>query len=649
MHSLIRRCIFPLLLGLAALPAAAQAQTAGTPNQGFEINRYQPTAAGEWSFAVDHPWYSATRYFAAGITLNYAHKPLVAGSLDNNGNFSETKSLIDHHFLGHIDLAGSFLNRVLITASMPIVLASSGDPSFAAGASVGDPRLGVKARLYGEPYQDVFSASLGLDLWVPLRSFAGSIPPTDSDQGMRLLPKIMLGGVWNKLLWSGTFAFLYRPEAVTVAPAGFATTLGRAASELQFGLAASYFDQQRRFAIGPEIVITSAATGSDAFSRFGTSLEFLLGGQYNIAKMVQAGLALGGGFVRQPGTPDFRMLFRLSYAPMRDKVHDRDGDGILDNEDACPDVKGIRTGIPETHGCPPPGDRDGDGVLDTDDICPDVHQGARPDPTKRGCPVGDRDGDGVLDPDDLCPDTHKGPNPDPLKRGCPMGDRDGDGVLDPEDLCPDTHHGAVPDPTRRGCPAGDRDRDGVLDPQDFCPDQHMGHLPDPARLGCPQPDRDGDLIPDAQDACPDKPGSPNADKRKHGCPGGLAVIEHGQVKILKPVFFAFDKDVILPQSFPTLQAVADVLKATPTIRRLRIEGHTDATGNRFYNIDLSDRRAASVMRWLVQHGIEAARVYSQGFGPDRPIAPNTTIAGRAKNRRVEFHIVSGEGATTVAP
>ena len=163
-------CAFALAFGAVA-PAFAQAQ----PRQGFELNRYQPTAAGEWSFAVDHPWYSSTRYFAAGVTLNYAHQPLVTGTQDQNGVFSQTQSLIDHHFIAHIDLAGSFLDRVLVTASLPIVLASSGDPAFAMGASVGDPRIGAKVRLYGQPYQDVFSASFGADLWIPLRAMTDSI------------------------------------------------------------------------------------------------------------------------------------------------------------------------------------------------------------------------------------------------------------------------------------------------------------------------------------------------------------------------------------------------------------------------------------------------------------------------------------------
>lgn len=640
------KLLAPVMLGCSLASSVALAQSA--PNQGFQLNRYEPTAAGEWSFAVDHPWYSSTRSFAAGLTLNYAHKPLVFG-FERNG-FNEVRTIYDHQFIAHIDIAGSFLDRVLLSASLPVVLTNQG-PVVNDGASVGDPRIGALFRVYGQPYASPFSVSLGATVWIPLGAMTNSLPAASTDRGARfVLPKVVVGGLWKKLLWSGSLGFMYRSEAV-VADSSLpqdlrGATAGRAASEIQFGAAASYYDAERRFAVGPELLVAGAVLGRDSFSKFGTSVEAMLAGHYNIARMIQVGLALGGGFVRQAGTPDFRGLLRIAYAPLRATDKDTDGDGILDRDDACPTERGIRTGDRATHGCPPPSDRDLDGLVDTADVCPDTPMGSYPDTTRPGCPLSDRDKDGIFDRDDICPDTHMGPTPDQMRRGCPMGDRDGDGVLDNQDLCPDQHHSDLPDPKRRGCPAGDLDKDGVRDPQDLCPTVPAGLMPDPARLGCPLPDRDKDGVADSIDACPDKPGSPSTDPKKNGCPGGLAVIEGGTVKILKPVFFAFDKDVILPQSFPTLQAVAEVLKAVPSIRKLRVEGHTDSQGNRLYNIDLSDRRAKSVMRWLVENGIDAGRLTAQGYGPDRPIAPNTTVAGRAKNRRVVFTILEGSGATS---
>ena len=118
------------------------------------------------------------------------------------------------------------------------------------------------------------------------------------------------------------------------------------------------------------------------------------------------------------------------------------------------------------------------------------------------------------------------------------------------------------------------------------------------------------------------------------------------------MFFATNKDVILKKSFPLLQSMADALKASPQIRKVLIEGHSDDRGKREYNIELSGRRAQSVKRWLVENGVAELRLDSKGFGPDNPIADNKTAKGRAANRRVDFVIVDPpqpQSATKAAP
>jgi OmpA-OmpF porin, OOP family len=98
-----------------------------------------------------------------------------------------------------------------------------------------------------------------------------------------------------------------------------------------------------------------------------------------------------------------------------------------------------------------PGDRDGDGVPDGQDACPDVAGVPGPDPRRNGCPP-DRDGDGVIDALDMCPDVFGTALADHAHLGCPP-DRDGDGVMDPLDACPDEPGVAsIDDPTRSGCP-----------------------------------------------------------------------------------------------------------------------------------------------------------------------------------------------------
>jgi outer membrane protein OmpA-like peptidoglycan-associated protein len=88
-----------------------------------------------------------------------------------------------------------------------------------------------------------------------------------------------------------------------------------------------------------------------------------------------------------------------------------------------------------------------------------------------------------------------------------------------------------------------------------------------------------------------------------------------------------------------LQEIANLLKANPQIKRMTIDGHTDDRGEADMNKKLSDGRSNSVMRWLVQHGVEQERLEAHGYGEERPIADNATNEGRAANRRVEFKIL----------
>jgi outer membrane protein OmpA-like peptidoglycan-associated protein len=98
--------------------------------------------------------------------------------------------------------------------------------------------------------------------------------------------------------------------------------------------------------------------------------------------------------------------------------------------------------------------------------------------------------------------------------------------------------------------------------------------------------------------------------------------------------------VIMPgkDSEEVLVAVQQVLNEHPEIKKVRVEGHTDNRGNAAMNMKLSAARAASVVKWLTGHGIEAARLTSEGFGLTKPLDTNDTEEGRHNNRRVEFHI-----------
>jgi outer membrane protein OmpA-like peptidoglycan-associated protein len=603
------RAFIPAFIAVSFAATTAHAQA----RLGFDVERYEPTPAGQWSFMVDHPWYTRSLKFAAlGVTLDYSHDALVFGTRDSAGNVTQTNEVVRHQLALHVDLAVSFLDRVSIAASLPIVLYEAGQTSDGVSPlgnpAVGDPRVGLMLRLFGQPLDGAFSMNIGADVWIPV----GAAGRHAGDSTVRALPKLVLSGLKHRVLWSFLAGFMYRKDSgIGVVASGAGNTVG---SELRFGFALAYADVVRRFSLGPEILAATVVTGNFSFQKASSSLEVLLGLHYNIARVIEFGLAGGVGVLNEPGTPDARAIVRLAYSPMR----------------------------PEPKAAPPPSDRDGDGILDKDDLCPDVPAGPHPDRTRPGCPLSDRDGDGVFDKDDLCPDVPAGAHPDPAKRGCPLLDRDHDGIFDRDDVCPDEPAGPHPSATRRGCPDTDKDGDGVFDSVDVCPDVPAGLHPDPARPGCPVPDRDGDSVPDPVDACPDTPGAPSPDPKKNGCPG-LVEVKNGQVVIMKPVYFATNKDVILQKSFPVLLAVADALAVQQEIKRLSIEGHTDDRGKPARNLDLSQRRAESVRRFLIEHGVAAERLEAHGYGQTQPISSNRTVQGRAANRRVEFKIVSGGG------
>lgn len=285
---------------------------------------------------------------------------------------------------------------------------------------------------------------------------------------------------------------------------------------------------------------------------------------------------------------------------------DSDKDGVPDKLDKCP---GTPEGVAvNAEGCPL--DSDGDGIADHLDKCPSKAGLA----IFNGCP--DSDGDGVQDSEDKCP-TVKGLA---ALGGCP--DTDGDGIIDSEDNCPTVKGIAA----FKGCP--DTDGDGIMDSEDRCPTvKGVKEL-----QGCP--DGDGDGVADIDDKCPTVAGI----KENKGCPAVKEETLKVFTQALTGILFETGKDIIKPVSFPILNNVVDIMKANPEYI-LEINGHTDNVGDDAKNLDLSNRRAISVKKYLSDKGVDPARLLPKGFGETTPVADNATAAGRTKNRRVEFKVI----------
>jgi outer membrane protein OmpA-like peptidoglycan-associated protein len=259
---------------------------------------------------------------------------------------------------------------------------------------------------------------------------------------------------------------------------------------------------------------------------------------------------------------------------------------------------------------------------------------------------GDRDQDGIVDSADGCPDAPEDKDGHQDNDGCPDPDNDGDGVLDLQDRCVNEPEDQDKFEDSDGCPDPDNDADGLLDAQDRCPDAGEDKDGFEDADGCPDLDNDGDGILDAADACPnaaeDKDGKDDAD----GCPdpdGPVVKLTCESIEIGEAVYFDNDKDVIQARSFGLLDQIAGLLAKNPQVKRLLVEGHTDDRGQPGHNLVLSKRRAKAVQTYLTEHGVEGARLRSDGRGKQKPIADNATPEGREKNRRVEFRVEEQDG------
>jgi len=341
---------------------------------------------------------------------------------------------------------------------------------------------------------------------------------------------------------------------------------------------------------------------------------------------------------------------------------DRDGDGVADAHDRCPEIPGSGS----TLGCP---DADHDGIADRDDECPHRKGIA----ALGGCPVKDADHDSVPDVDDLCPNVagvialrgcpdadadgledraDECPTVAGLKafRGCP--DTDGDGVEDRQDSCstlaglavfhgcPDTDGDGIEDRLDacpkdsgavefyQGCPVRDTDGDGLEDKLDPCP-TIAGKL---EHEGCP--DTDGDGVEDRRDICPMVAGKAG----NRGCPPIAKKDQRKLEMAVKAVKFETGKAILKPESSKIMGDIAKIMVKYPGYH-LQITGHTDSQGNDVANQLLSEKRAQACADFLVGKGMTKERLPTAGFGETKPIASNKTGQGRTQNRRVEFELV----------
>jgi OmpA-OmpF porin, OOP family len=372
--------------------------------------------------------------------------------------------------------------------------------------------------------------------------------------------------------------------------------------EIPFGFGAAYAVSPQKFDLVAEI-LGGFPLGGENYQ----PLEAIGGIKVYLARNSFLELGGGVGFLGDKGgNPNVRAFIGIIFEP---NIGDRDGDGLKDDVDKCPDDPEDFDDFEDEDGCPEP-DNDRDGILDEDDKCPNNPEDKDNFEDEDGCPEGnelDRDGDGILDKDDQCPDDPEDKDDFEDKDGCPEPDNDQDGILDVDDLCPNDAE----------------DKDNFEDED-----------------GCPDPDNDKDRILDVDDKCPNEPETYNGIDDTDGCPDrGRVVVTDTKIEILDKVYFEYNKAVIKKESYPILDAVASTLEGNPDILLIEIQGHTDERGGDDYNMKLSDDRAHSVRKYMIDKGIAEDRLTAQGYGETQPLDKRSNDAAWAKNRRVEFLIL----------
>jgi outer membrane protein OmpA-like peptidoglycan-associated protein len=609
--------LFLASLVMAFLSSVAQAQDA--QGSAFSLQNFRPAIDSKGYVTVNASSILGHLDFSLGLVGSYAHNVM---QLQDSGRSFQ----VEHFLTPQLQAALGLFKWIELGLSLPVhVMFGARAPAFVepanmnlnndlhfSGQFIGDIGMHLKARFLNTSRYPVGLGAL-LSVYAP----SGKSDQFLGEGQVTIRPELIIDKEFGRtrrfrlalnagaLIRPATHTFEDRgttlagdpyvdggksfcapaAEGVVAAPSSCGTGLARAlGTQLTYGLGLSFAAVPQRLDLVGEAFGYADVTGNHG----GQPLEALLALKVYLASKSYFEIGGGAGLIPgMTGSPDVRVFLGFIFEPA---IGDRDGDGIKDDVDKCPDEPEDFDGFEDEDGCPDP-DNDKDGILDVDDRCPNV--------------------------------------PGPVENhGCPWPDRDKDGILDKDDACPD-----VPGPVENhGCPWPDRDKDGIFDQDDACPDE-----PGPVENhGCPYRDSDGDGLLDKDDECPHRPGP----KENHGCPPTSVTRLRGSTfVVLKPIFFETAKAIIKPISYPTLDDVAETMRENPQLLVIEIQGHADERGDDDFNMRLTEDRAVAVRTYLIGKGVASDRLMAHGYGETRPICHRHDEECWSKNRRVEFVIL----------
>jgi outer membrane protein OmpA-like peptidoglycan-associated protein len=598
---------------------------------GFDAHNFQLYAADGQPVSplvVASPF--VTKGFFGGAVFEYAKSPLVQvpASVDDNLDFSKAEPILDDVVALNLDLGWAPARFARIDVGLPLFLSSTGAEG-ANGFLAGDLKLGATLG-WSKEEQRGFGVGVSPFVTIPLGATSAFLGQSAVAGGADL----GLGYHGDKLLVAASAGYAYNPDFTLANLTG--------ADHVNVGAVVGY-EVAHHFGLNLE---ARASLPLDVESVPGTDTpaELLLHGKYQLHSGLNFLAGGAGGLSYGAGTPAYRVFLGVGYGPLFKKGPpppppdlDKDDDGINDDVDACPDKPETVNGYKDEDGCP-----DGIGGLT-------VTTSVNGKPVDGSITLSG--GSGVLGGKGTVKVEKAEPGSEWSAKGqylCYAGEakttaNEGDTTLDVA-LSPVLNSkAAVEVVDKKGKPV-----DGATVKWDK--DASMGCVPggEPAKLAGGKGTQDvGAGKHRVFVTAVDMTNYSGEFEFVAGQTTDIRVqlettrikLEAKQIVILDKVFFETNSDVIKAESFKLLDEVGSVIMANPQVGRVEVSGHTDSDGEDASNLDLSQRRAESVKRYLESKGVKSDRLVAKGYGETKPIDKNTSAKGKAKNRRVEFNLI----------
>lgn len=588
-----------MLMMMLALLSAAQTTGGDTPELNGQL--FRPSIDGERTLWANDSAMKQTGQTTLRAALHYAHRPVVY-----IGRRGEKNNLVRGLWQTSI-MAGHTRGPLRIGLDVPIYLRSTGDLGGETG--LGDITPDLKLRL-----RDGSAGGLGMALAGRVALPTTTIEAPLGNRGLGYEIEGIADATVGRTLLVANLGLRGVPRA------NLENVVWDDA--LSARLAGSYALSD---ASGLSLELNGLLSVRNPGVSAALPAEALLGayGRISDAFIVRGGA--GTGITPGIGAPVFRGILAIGYEPTpKVRILDSDGDGLADDVDACPQAPEDIDAFRDTDGCPDATpvsirivDADGKPVEDATVLLAGerVTDTVELEPGERALAVR---APGYL-PIERSETIPSGPDHEivvQLLPAVPVGgvrvvatDADGKPVPGVAALYKaGTTERELSDLTGSDIPTGEG--------------EVIVTAPGMRAVHAPAVITEGEVTEIAVTLEPAK-----------------VEISKDRIDIKDSVYFQTNKDVIKEASFDLLNEVAEILIDHPELAKVRVEGHTDSRGSASYNLDLSKRRAASVVRYLVDRGVPAERLESEGYGETKPLKAEETPEAWTLNRRVDFFVV----------